>query len=425
MTRLIGEAGHYRVPRERDLKTLGGTMATRSVVVPQIDLLNGYLYAADPSPTYAWLRDEAPVYRDDINGLWGISRHADIVAIEKAPGRYSNRNAYRPITVHDPDGDLSMINFDDPRHYQQRRMVNRSFTPRAVGNHEEMVAEQVSKLVDAVIDDGSCSVVEQLAAPLPAMMIAHYLGFGMDRWREVKHWSEATIPLGGGDRYLNETVLEEVFAFAGAVVELIEQRRDDPRDDMISVWLNSEIDGRPMTDAEIVSECLLLVDGGAETTRTVIANTIWTLCSHPDQRRRLVEDLSLLDTTAVDEFIRWTSPILNMSRVVTEDHELHGQQLRAGDKLLLMYSSANRDERVFTEPERFDVGRNPNPHLAFGFGTHFCLGASLARLELRLMFRELLTRIPEFELAGSSPTLVSVAFVRGINEYRISFAPSR
>jgi cytochrome P450 family 142 subfamily A polypeptide 1 len=396
-----------------------------SGVLPQIDLLNGYLYASDPTPTYAWLRSEAPVYRDDINNLWGVSRHADIVAIEKAPGRYSNRNAYRPITVHDPEGDLSMINFDDPRHYQQRRMVNRSFTPKAVGKHEELVQEQVTALVDAVVADGSCDVVEQLAAPLPAMMIAHYLGFGMDRWQEVKHWSEATIPLGGGDRYLNETVLEEVFGFAGAVVELIEQRRAEPREDMISVWLNSEIDGRPMTDAEIVSECLLLVDGGAETTRTVIANTMWALCTYPDQRARLIENPELLETTAVEEFIRWTSPILNMSRVVTQDHELHGARLSVGDKVLLMYSSANRDESVFANADRFDVTRNPNPHLSFGFGTHFCLGASLARLELRLMFRELLRRIPDWELEGAPPTLVPGAFVRGINNYRVRFTPTR
>ena len=390
---------------------------------PQIDLLNGHLYAADPTRTYRWLRNEAPVYWDDINSLWGISRYADIVAIEKQPGRYSNRNAYRPITVHDPDGDLAMINFDDPRHYQQRRMVNRSFTPKAVHTHEELIAAKVTELIDAVASDGGCDVVESLAAPLPAMMIAHYLGFGMDRWEDVKRWSELTIPLGGGDRYLTDQVVEIVFEFAAAVMEVAEQRRAEPQHDMISVWTQSEIDGRPMTDGEIVSECLLLVDGGAETTRTVIANTILTLCRFPEQRQRLLDQPELLDGPAVEEFIRWTSPILNMSRVVTEDHELNGQKLYAGDKVLLMYSSANRDETVFDRPDEFDVARTSNNHLSFGFGTHFCLGASLARLELRLMFAELLRRLPDFRIDGPEPTIVPGAFVRGVGNYRIAFTP--
>ena len=192
--------------------------------------------------------------------------------------------------------------------------------------------------------------------------------------------------------------------------------------DLVSVWCRSEIDGRPMTDEEIISECLLLVDGGAETTRTVIADTVWILCAHPDQMALLRADPGLLRGPAIEEFIRYTTPILNMARRVTVDHEFRGQQLREGDQVLLMYSSANRDPEVFEEPDRFDLTRRHNNHVAFGFGTHFCLGASLARLEIRVMFEELLQRWSHVELVdGDPPVRVPGAFVRGIERLPVRF----
>ncbi len=392
---------------------------------PQIDLLNGHLYAADPTETYRWLRHEAPLYFDDINGIWGISRYRDIVEIEKQPRRYSNRNAFRPLPPADHD-DQSMIGQDDPQHQAQRRTVARRFTPRAVTDHESLIRGVVTELIDKVAATGSADVVEDLAAPLPAMMIAHYLGFGVERWPEVKHWSTETIPLGGGPRYLNDLGIMAAFEFAVACQELIALRRADPQDDMVSVWAHTEIDGVPMTDDMIIGECLLLVDGGAETTRTVIASTVWDLIEHPDQRDRLIADPSMIGSTAVEEFIRWVTPILNMSRIITEDHELLGQQLKSGQQLLLMYSSANRDEAVFDEPDIYDVGRAQNHHIAFGFGTHFCLGASLARLEIRLMFEELLRRLPDMRIAeGTTPNRVPGAFVRGVENLHVDFTPER
>ena len=394
-------------------------------LLPQIDLLNGHLYAADPSPTYRWLRENAPIYFDDINGLWGISRYRDIVEIEKQPGRYSNRNAFRPLPPTDHD-DQSMIGQDDPQHLAQRRTVARRFTPRAVTDHESLIRGVVTGLIDAVAASGSSDVGADLAGPLPAMMIARYLGFGIERWREVQHWSTATIPLGGGPRYMNDEGIMAAFEFAAACLELIEMRRAEPLDDMVSVWTHTEIDGVAMSDDMIIAECLLLVDGGAETTRTVIASTIWDLIEHPDQRARLVADPSMIGRTAVEEFIRWVSPILNMTRVVTEDHELHGEHLETGQQVVLMYSSANRDETVFDDPETYDVGRTHNNHIAFGFGTHFCLGASLARLEIRVMFEELLRRIPDMRIApGTAPNRVPGAFVRGVENLHVEFTPER
>jgi cytochrome P450 family 142 subfamily A polypeptide 1 len=195
---------------------------------------------------------------------------------------------------------------------------------------------------------------------------------------------------------------------------------------MVSHWCNSEIDGVPMTDEQIIGECLLVVDGGAETTRTVIASTVWDLIEHPHQRQVLLDDPSVLADTAVEEFIRYVTPILNMARVVTEDHELDAHELHVGDRILLMYSSANRDETVFDDPDRYDVRRRHNHHVAFGFGSHFCLGASLARLEIRVMFEELLRRLPDMRLVeGQPPRRTPGAFVRGVATLPVEFTPER
>jgi cytochrome P450 family 142 subfamily A polypeptide 1 len=221
-----------------------------------------------------------------------------------------------------------------------------------------------------------------------------------------------------------------VLDFATAALELLAERRADPRDDLFSIWSHAEIElpdgtkGR-LDDDAIVHEALLLLDGGAETTRTVIGTMALELARHPDQRAMLLDDLGILATTGVEEFIRWVTPILNMRRTATEDHELHGQTVRAGDELLLMYSSANRDERVFDDPDTLDVTRQHNHHVAFGFGTHFCLGASLARLELRVMFEELLRRMPDMELVqGATPRRLPSAFAVAYDSIPMQFTAS-
>jgi cytochrome P450 family 142 subfamily A polypeptide 1 len=225
--------------------------------------------------------------------------------------------------------------------------------------------------------------------------------------------------------------ISAVLEFAAAATELLAARRRDPQDDLFSVWAHAEVefpDGttRPLNDDEIVSEALLLLDGGAETTRTVIGTMCLELIGHPAERATLVDDPAILGATGVEEFIRWVTPILNMRRTATEDHELHGETIRAGDEILLMYSSANRDERIFTDPETLDVTREHNHHVAFGFGTHFCLGASLARLEIRVMFEELLRRIPGMRLVpGAEPRRLGSAFAVGYDTLPVEFAPTR
>ena len=394
-----------------------------------VNLLDGGFYAADPYPTYRQLRDEAPVYRDTVNGLWGISRYHDIVDIEKDPARYTSSGGSRPRIV----GDVSSINNDDPLHQNKRRLVARRFTPRSVKEHEDQVRGIVTDLIDAVAPKGACDVVRDLAAPLPARVIAEMLGFPSELAPKCQEWSEVTMlsggtyPADGGDPQPSEATMTAVLEFAAVALDTLAARRGTPRDDLISVWAHTDVefpDGtkRPLNDDEIVHEALLLLDGGAETTRTVIGTMVLELTRHPDQHAKLVADPGLLGQSGVEEFIRWVTPILNMRRTATEDHELHGQAIAAGDELLLMYSSANRDERAFDHPDQLDVTRAHNHHVAFGFGTHFCLGASLARLEIRVMFEELLRRIPDWELVDpAEPQILPATFARAYDRIRIRF----
>ena len=396
---------------------------------PHINLLDPDFYV-DPTAAYRWLRDNSPVHWDPIQKIWGISRYADIVEIEKNTRRYTSYDGSRPRT--DQRADTSMINKDDPEHQRQRMLVARQFTPRAVKQIEDQVREVVTELIDSVIEAGSCDAVESLASPLPAIIIGDKLGYPRELWTKVREWSEVTMyqagqtPKDGVYVERAPTMEGAIGDFAMETMKIIAQRRAEPKGDLISLWCHTEVDGRKWTDAEVLAECILLLDGGAETTRTVIGSIILELARRPEQKQLLVDRPELLGETAVEEFIRWVTPILNMRRTATEDHELHGQQIKAGDEILLMYSSGNRDDRVFAEPERFDVSRQHNHHVAFGFGTHFCLGASLARLEIRVMFEELLKRMPDWRLApGAEPKILPATFARAYDKIPIEFTPGK
>jgi cytochrome P450 family 142 subfamily A polypeptide 1 len=390
-----------------------------------LNLLDPFLYARDPYPAYQWLRDEAPAYRDPINEIWGVSRYHDVLAMERDTARYSSARGSRPLI----EMTGSMINRDDPRHSQQRKLVSGRFSPRAVGRHEDRVRALAVELITAAQAKGIVEVVADLAAPLPAMVIAELLGFDRAQWPKCQEWSERTMSSAGfrnDDPRQPAGSSEAIGEFAAAFVELIDARRADPRDDLVSAWIHGSIGGDPLDTAEIIQEGLLLLDGGAETTRSVIGQTVWNLARFPDQREILLGDMSILAGTAVEEFIRYATPILNMRRTVTVDHEVHGQWLRAGDQVLLMYGAANSDEREFDEPLRFDVTRRRGSHVAFGFGTHFCLGASLARLELRVLFEELLRRLPSFALAaGHEPEFAPGYFTRTLKELWVEVSPVR
>jgi cytochrome P450 family 142 subfamily A polypeptide 1 len=391
---------------------------------PTINILDPGFYV-DPWDAYRWLREEAPVFWDPVQRVWVISRYDDIVAVERDGSRYSSAKGSRPHI--DQSADESMINLDDPAHQAQRNLIARQFTPRSVRSHEENVRGIVTKILDEVTPLGECEAIEAFASRLPAMMTCDLLGYPRDLWERVRWWSERVMLLAGqtspeGPPYEPHHDLVPVMQdWAAVTLDLIEQRRAEPRDDLISLWTHTQ----GWSTKKILDETVLVLDGGAETTRTVVGSMVRELALQPDQRQLLIDRPALLTTTAVEEFIRWVSPVLNMRRTATVDHELHDRQLRAGDQLLLLYASANRDPRAFMSPELLDVTRSHNRHVAFGFGTHFCLGAHLARLEIRVMFEELLNRMPDWELVDDhEPKVMPSSFARAYDRIRIRYTPS-
>jgi len=391
---------------------------------PSIRLLEGAFYVSEPLVHYRWMRENAPVYRDESGGVWGVALHEDVMRISKNPELFCSGQSSRPDAPAIP----SMINMDDPQHKRRRNLVNRGFTPRRVRDHARKIRRICDELIDAVAEKGSCDFVRDVAAPLPMIIIGDMLGVRPEDRDKLLRWSDDMVAS------TDAAAPPEVTARAGAAaaeyiayaVDVIRDRRArPPADDLMSVLVHAEIDGERLDDEALIQESLLILVGGDETTRHVITQGMEALIRHPEQRRLLVDEPARIPV-AVEEMLRWVTPIKNMNRTATADTELRGQRIRRGDKLLLLYHSANRDERVFDEPERFDVTRDPNPHVAFGgYGTHFCLGASLARLELRIMFERLLARIPEMELATDEPLpLRRSNFIVGIEHMPVVFDPA-
>ena len=369
---------------------------------------------------YEWLRANDPVHWDPVNELWGITKYDDIVEIEKAKDVFissdTKKGGYRPNLPADP----SIIGLDDPVHTQRRKLVNRGFTPKTVLQWEGHIHQTITSLLDAAQAKGPNSrleVITELAAPLPAQMIGLLLGYPNEMWPKLKEWSERTIVGGGGPRYATDDVIFAAFEFAGACAELYEEKQRCPADDIMTVWTTAEINGEPIGLDPVISDCLLLLDGGAETTRTVIGRTILELAQRPDQWQLLKDGADM--EVATEEFIRWVTPVLNMCRVATRDYELRDKTIRAGDQVVLMYPSANRDEEHFTNPDVYDVTRNPNHHIAFGFGTHFCLGAALARLEIKTFFEHFVRRVDRVHVVDGSVDFLANAFVAGLNRAEV------
>ncbi len=386
-----------------------------------IDLLAPELYGGDPYPTYAWMRANEPIYWDEVNELWGIARYDDIVDIEKRKREFINsdkeKGGYRPNLP----ADDAIIGLDDPMHVKRRNLVSRRFTPRAAGAWEDDIRGKVTRLLDDVAaKGGTAEIINELAAPLPAMMIGKLLGFEESDWPKLKYWSETTIALGGGPRYFNDAGMIAAMEFAAAAAELFETKKTCPADDILTHYTTAEIDGCPFDAETAIADSLLLLDGGAETTRTVIARTILNLLDNPAEEAKLRNGADM--TVAVEEFIRYVTPIHNMCRVAADDAVVNGVTIPKGNQVVLMYSSANRDEKYFVDGEALDVTRSPNNHISFGFGTHFCLGASLARLEIRVFFEELLRRTRGWKLVpGTEPVGMANAFVHGLESAHVEF----
>jgi cytochrome P450 family 142 subfamily A polypeptide 1 len=385
------------------------------------DLLDGRWYASQPFEDWAWMREHAPAYWDAKNEVWALTRYDDVLAVEKDPATFSSHRAPRPHGDHLP----MMISMDDPEHTRRRKLVSRGFTPRRVRDHETTIRRICSKIIDRVAPMGSCDFVWDIAAPLPLLLIADMLGFPPDAYHDLLRWSDDMIRgTTIDDPEVIAAAMQAGMAFREFQLGVIADRRSKPaQDDLVSILCYAEIDGERLDDESIIQESLLILIGGDETSRHVMTDGMLALLEHPDQMALLRDNAAGIEV-GVEELLRWVSPIKNMARTVTRDIERHGETLREGDQVILMYPAANRDPAAFEAPDRFDVRREPNPHLAFGFGPHYCMGASLARLELRVMFSELLARLPDVHLAGDLLPRRSSNFISGPEAMPVAFAPA-
>jgi cholest-4-en-3-one 26-monooxygenase len=387
-----------------------------------IGLTDGMFYGGDPFPAFTWMREHAPAYYDEASGVWGITRYADIREISKDPDTFSNAGGIRP----DSDALPMMIDTDAPEHVRRRRLVSEGFTPRRIRESEEGIRAICDAIIDRVCEAGTADFVRDIAAPLPMIVIGNMLGVAPEDRDDLLRWSDDMLKaLGSPDPGAMDVAAVAAMEYAEYITAVAEQRRRDSQsDDLIGTLVHAEIEGDRLDQSSIIYESLLILIGGDETTRHVISGGMYELLTHPEQYARLAGDRSLMPS-AVEEMLRWVSPIKNMARQMTRDVEFQGETLRQGQKLLLLYPSANRDERVFDDPERFDITRSPNDHMAFGFGSHFCLGNRLARMELSVMFDRLLDRLPDLALSDpSEPPKRAANFVSGYENMPVVFTPS-
>jgi cytochrome P450 family 142 subfamily A polypeptide 1 len=385
------QQSEYEVALDR-----AGTREALHPTRPEIRLLDPDFYA-DPHPLFAWMRREAPVYWDDRTGIWGIARYADIMTVSRDAKAFCSGKGSRPES-----SVPSMINTDAPEHNVRRGIVSSGFTPRRVSAHEPYLRGKVRELIDAVAARGECDFVRDVATPLPMFMISELMGLPESDHEMLLEWSDL---FATGGEEVRERVGPAVVDYANYIMEIVAKRRGGGGEDLVSLVVNAELDGRRLTDPDLIFETMLVLVGGDETTRHVISGGLDALLRHRDQWEALRADRSLLPG-AVEEMLRWVTPIQNMNRTATRDVELGGQPIREGDRMLLLYPSGNRDESVFADPMTFDIRRQPNEHMAFGgYGRHHCLGAQLARLELTVLFDELLDRLPDVALADPEAPL--------------------
>jgi len=378
---------------------------------------------ADPYPTYRVLRDEHPAYWNDRLRFWALSRYDDVLAALRAPATFSSAGGIT-IDARGQEFKPMMITMDPPQHTRLRNLVVKAFTPRRVAELEPRVRAIATELLDAVATRGTADLVDEFAWPLPATVISELLGVPPADRASFRAWSgdlvRGTHTPDVGPARLGQAAMRaamELYRYFGT---LLEERRAAPRDDLTSALLAAEVDGRALTEDELLGFCFLLLIAGHETTANLLGNALLALGRDPGARAALVRDPALLPT-AVDEFLRWDAPVQGLARTVTHDVELHGQRLRPGEKVLLLFGSANRDERHFADPDRLILDRRPNAHLAFGHGTHACLGALLAETEARVGLELLLARLPEYEVVEAGVERLHSGPIRGLARLPVAF----
>jgi cytochrome P450 len=357
-------------------------------------------YTGDPNPAYRGLRRHDPVHWSvEKGGFWSLAKYEDIRWVSAHPELFSSAQG---ITIPEPGLTLvhedSLIFTDPPRHWQLRRLISSGFTPRRIRILEPEMRRVVGEVLGPLEDGAVVEFAETVAAPLPTRIIAELLGAPSDDWERFRSWSDAVV--GAADPDVELDALGAMAELHEYFLALVADRRRQRRSDIISELIDAEIDGEHLDDDDLYRFCWLLLIAGNETTRNLIALGTKALLDHPDQLRLLLDDPSLIPS-AIEEILRWVTPVTHMARTATEDVTIRGTTIRKDQPVVMLYGSANRDEDVFgDDAEEFRITRSPNPHMAFGFGEHLCIGASLARLEARILFEELLCRFPRMEQAG-------------------------
>lgn len=398
----------------------------------EVDLNNMDMFVPEvPFKMFETLRREAPVFWHDEpggTGYWAVTKHADVTLVNRNNLLFSSARGATFINDLEPElleqQRMMLLNMDPPMHTRYRLLVNKGFTPRLVNRLEERARVITNNILDEVCEKGECDFVNDVAAELPLQVIAEIMGVPYEERKMVFDWSNRMIGSNDPEYQITpEAATEaaaELYVYAN---RLAAEKRASPTDDIISVLVQAEVGGERLSEFEFDLFFLLLAVAGNETTRNLIAHGTLALMEHPDQRTKLLADPGLLGSS-VEEMLRWASPVMSFRRTATEDTVIGNQKVAEGDKVVIWYISANRDEDIFVDPMKFDVARTPNDHVAFGGGgPHFCLGANLARLEIKVMFSELLKRIPDFEMAGPPERLRS-NFINGIKHLPIRFAPS-
>ena len=386
-----------------------------------------------------WLRENEPVHWSEKDGVWILSRYEEVSTVSKNQQLFTSAQGVRPGNP----AKLGLIDEAEPRHGNLRKLINRGFTPRMVKKLEVAFREITSEAIDAIAKQGECDFVDDLAVPLPLLLIAEMIGIRKQDRHLFHEWSDAMIA-GDGNFDKPEIIAKAgaaFMAYSSYVTEIIEDRRQNPKDDLVSVLVGAKDEGmlatfegrrghgemgfdkehEALANDELVMMLVLLMVAGNETTRNALSGGMALLIEHPEERQKLIDDPSLIPS-ACEEMVRYVSPVHAFSRTLVADTELAGVPLSKGDTVLMLYPSANHDPDQFPDPEVFDVTRNPQ-HVGFGLGTHFCLGANLARMEMRVAFSELLRRLPDMEYSAGGPVVVPSALVRSCKEMKVRFTP--
>ncbi|CAB4554910.1 unannotated protein [freshwater metagenome] len=395
---------------------------------------------AERNAAFATLRRENPIayFPEPIvepfpqgPGYFAITKMHDLLEISRHPEVFCSGQG--AVSILDMPSDMnefygSLISMDDPRHARLRKIVSGTFTPRMLNNVLEDVEKTAKRVVDGIVEKGEIDFVKDVSMPFPLLVILDMMGIPHSEFETVL--TQSNIILSGGDPDFIPEGTDPITAFLGAgatlaglLNDLAVLRRANPTDDLLSALVNTEVDGEQLSGDELASFFILLSVAGHETTRTALSHGITHLSQNPDQRALFLADIDGVMPTTVEEIVRYASPVVWMRRTLTQDYVLSGHEFHEGDKIIMYYGSANRDEAVFADPDAFNVLRDPNPHVGFGGpGPHFCLGAHLARREITLMFRELYTRLPDIELAGP-PVQLRSNFINGVKSLPVSFTP--